>query len=389
MAGIGGIITTGANCVVHPGQCILHSAGSVAGDVASGAFGAVAHDFADFAGHAVTWFWTQVDTKATEVSFAGAQWDKTVAVTATIGLAVVVLMLLLQVVVCAVRQDFGGLGRGFRGVVVATFGMIVALSVTATLLSTVDGLSTGVMQQLVGTSDWSAFGSKVVDPKTLTGGLLGDAAMFLTALVLLASTLVVWVALMVRKLLLIITAVFAPIAFGGSPFDVTSSWVRRWIEFTAALVFSKLVLVLILAIGVQIAEGLGGSASTTAAEITQLMVGLLAMAVAGFAPWLALQFVHWAGGGLREVHQHAQSAHHGARSAIAAPQRLYAGTATGVGLASGGFGAVAAAAKKVRGSDDSDSGGGGEAPNAFGRPSSELATGWPKEREEESTREGD
>lgn len=362
------------HCVEHPLSCAAGGVGKAAGDVASSAFGAVAHDFADFAGNAVTWFWTQVDTKATQVSFAGTEWDKTVAVTATIGLAVVVLMLLLQVVVCAVRQDLGGLGRGFRGVIVATFGMVVALSVTAALLSAVDSLSTGVMTQLVGTGDWSAFGNRVVNPKTLTGGILGDAAMFLTALVLLASTLVVWVALMVRKLLLIITAVFAPIAFGGSPFDPTSRWVRRWIEFTAALVFSKLVLVLILAIGVQIAEGLGGSASTAAAQITQLMVGLLAMAVAGFAPWLALQFVHWAGDGLREVHQHAQTAHQGAQSAIAAPQRLYAGAATGVTKASGGADGMAAAIKKAR----SSRGGGGEAPESFGRPPGGFPSGPPE-----------
>ena len=38
-------------------------------------------------------------------------------------------------------QDVGGLGRGFRGVIVATFGMIVALSVTAALLSDASILS--------------------------------------------------------------------------------------------------------------------------------------------------------------------------------------------------------------------------------------------------------
>ena len=116
------------------------------------------------------------------------------------------------------------------------------------------------------------------------------------------------------------------------------------------------------------------------------------MAVAGFAPWLALQFVHWAGGGLREVHQHAQGAHQGARSAIAAPQRLYAGAATGVGLASGGVDAVGTAARKVRSGSDSDNGGGGggEAPEAFGRPAAEIgasALERPEENDDETKEE--
>jgi hypothetical protein len=144
-----------------------------------------------------------------------------------------------------------------------------------------------------------------------------------------------------------------------------------------------------LAIGVQISEGLGGSASTTASQITQLMTGLLAMAVAGFAPWLAFQFVHWAGGGMREVHQHAQSAHQGARSAIAAPQRLYAGAATGVGLATGGAQAFGTAAGKLRGSSNNDSSGseGSQAPAAFGRPPGEGGTGWPKGSEDNNDEE--
>jgi len=139
---------------------------------------------------------------------------------------------------------------------------------------------------------------------------------------------------------------------------------------------------------VQIAEGLGGSASTTAAQITQLMVGLLAMAAAGFAPWLALQFVHWAGGGLREVHQQALGAHQGARSAIAAPQRLYAGAAAGVGAASDGFGAISKASDKLRGSNGD--GPGRQAPSVFGRPPGDNGITRPEgpEDNDEKTEEG-
>jgi len=163
--------------------------------------------------------------------------------------------------------------------------------------------------------------------------------------------LVVWLALMVRKMLLIIGAVFAPIAFGGSPFDVTSSWVKRWIEFTAALVLSKLVLVILFGVGVQIELGLGKVGSATTQEITQMMTGLLVMAVAGFAPWLALQFVHWAGTSVQwELHQRAQAVQAGGQAAIAAPQRMYAGAQRGVG------GLAVAAGRLSNGSSGNGSG---------------------------------
>ena len=313
----------------------LHDAGCVAGKVtstvATSVFDSVAEDFAHFAAHATSWVWQQLDA-ATALKLSGGQWNGVLQVTVELGVLVCVTMLLLQVIVCALRQDFGGLGRGVRGVMIAMIGTFASFVITDSLLSAVDSMSTGAMQALAGTSAWSDLGNQVIHANTLTGGALGSAAMLLCALIMLVSSLVVWLALMVRKMLLIIGAVFAPIAFGGSPFDVTSSWVKRWIEFTAALVFSKLVLVILFGVGLQIELGLGKVGSATTQEITQMMTGLLVMAVAGFAPWLALQFVHWAGSSMQwELHQRAQAVHAGGQAALAAPQRMHAGAQRGFG----------------------------------------------------------
>jgi hypothetical protein len=333
----------------------LHDAGCVAGTVtstvATSVFDSVATDFAHFAEHATSWVWQQLDA-ATALKLSGGQWNGVLQVTVELGVLVCVTMLLLQVIVCALRHDFGGLGRGVRGVTIAMIGTFASFVITDSLLSAVDSMSTGAMQVLAGTQTWTDLGNQVIHANTLTGGALGSAAMLLCALIMLISSLVVWLALMVRKMLLIIGAAFAPIAFGGSPFDVTSSWVKRWIEFTVALVFSKLVLVILFGIGLQIELGLGKVGNATTQQITQMMTGLLVMAIAGFAPWLALQFMHWAGSSMQwELHQRAQAAQAGGQAAIAAPQRMYAG-------AQRGFGGLSVAAAKLSGGSSGNGSGG-------------------------------
>jgi len=327
----------------------------VVGGVATSVFDDVAQDFAHLAEHATAWVWSQLDT-ATAVRLSGASWDGVLQVTVELGVLVCVTMFLLQIIFSALRQEPGGMGRAVRGVMIAMIGMFAAFIITDSLLALVDSLSDGVMQALAGTTSWNALGSKVIHSNTLTSGAIGSAGMLVGALILLISSIVVWLALMVRKMLVIISAAFAPIAFGGAPFDVTSAWVRRWIEFTIAMVFSKLILVILFGIGLQIELGLGQVGTATTQEITQMATGLLVMSVAGFAPWLALQFVHWAGGSLQQAGQHARSAGAGAQQAIAVPQRMYAGgrvvgsaAAAGAGAAAAGAGGLAVAAGRLAG----------------------------------------
>lgn len=341
----------------------LHDAGcgvtAVAGGVATSVFDDVAQDFAHLAEHATAWVWDQLDT-ATAVRLSGASWDGVLQVTVELGVLVCVTMFLLQVIFSALRQEPGGMGRAVRGVMIAMIGMFACFIITNSLLALVDSLSDGVMQALAGTSSWNELGAKVIHANTLTSGAVGAAGMLVGALIMLVSSIVVWLALMVRKMLVIISVAFAPIAFGGAPFDVTSAWVRRWIEFTVAMVFSKLILVILFGIGLQVELGLGQVGTAATQQITQMATGLLVMSVAGFAPWLALQFVHWAGGSLQQAGQHARSAGAGAQQAIAVPQRMYAGGRVVGSAAASGAGSLAVTAGRLGGrSGGSHSNGGG------------------------------
>lgn len=355
----------------------IHDAGcgvqAVVGGVATSVFDDVAQDFAHLAEHATQWVWSQLDT-ATAVRLAGASWNGVLQVTVELGLLVCVTMFLLQIIFSALRQEPGGMGRAVRGVMIAMIGMFAAFIITDSLLALVDSLSDGVMQALAGTSSWNALGSKVVNANTLTSGAIGSAGMLVGALIMLISSIVVWLALMVRKMLVIISAAFAPIAFGGAPFDVTSAWVRRWIEFTVAMVFSKLILVILFGIGLQIELGLGQVGSATTQQITQMATGLLVMSVAGFAPWLALQFVHWAGGSLQQAGHHARSAGAGAQQAVAVPQRMYAGGRVLGTAAAAGAGGLAVAAGRLAGGGSHGNGNGRGSPSSGGSNGSNART---------------
>jgi hypothetical protein len=124
-----------------------------------------------------------------------------------------------------------------------------------------------------------------------------------------------------RQLLVIVAAVMTPIAFAGGAADITRSWVRRWIEFTGALIASKLLLVIILMIGMSVFEGAGMQTTpdgqTTSSQAgTQLAAGAVLLLLAGFAPWIAIKMFQFAGDSLHVVHSQAVAASSGTRSFV-------------------------------------------------------------------------
>ena len=132
----------------------------------------------------------------------------------------------------------------------------------------------------------------------------------------------VWAAMMIRKLLLIIAAVLAPLAFAGRDGRHHAAWVRRWIEFVAAMIVSKLLLVIILSIGLAVFEGAGQSGGGAGQTATQLAAGSLILMMGGFAPWMAIRMFHFAGDTFHAAHLTVGQASSGGRAVIAAPQKV-------------------------------------------------------------------
>ncbi len=315
--------------------CVADAVGGAAKAAAGDAFSEIANDFAHTAQHATTWLWGQLD-QATTLRIGGAGWGTYLGITVTLAVAIGAGLFLIQVIASALRRDMGGMGRALRGLLVAFVAGGAAVGVTEILLQAADAISNGIMQVGLGTSDWQSVGDKFA---TLSATQYGPATLLLAALFTCAATVLVWLALMVRKVLLILTAVFAPVAFAGSLSDITAGWVRKWIEYTVALIASKIVLVIVFVVGLGVLmNNLGSTGSSSTQQLTQLMAGLLILTVAGLAPWMAVKFVHFTGEAFHTIHSHSGAATGAAASAVAAPQKIRS-TANSFGIkGSGGQG---------------------------------------------------
>jgi hypothetical protein len=317
---------------INPLCRVSQAVGGVSKAVAGDVFGSIANYFAGLANAAVSWLWDQLDA-ATSVDVASAGIRRDLIATGSIAALITVTLFLVQVIASILRQRPGGLGRAVRGLGISFVGAAFAVATTQILLGAVDAVATGVVHYALGT-DVKGLGSKLIVASTMNA-ITNPAALLLMSLILIAAVIVIWVALMVRKMLIITSAVFAPIAFAGATSDISSSWVRRWIEFTVALVISKLILVMVFMIGLSVLEGggetPGGPTSHATQSITNLAVGALTLLLAGFAPWIAIKTVHFAGESFHAVHAQGAAAAAGAQIVIAAP-RKFSSAAGGVGL---------------------------------------------------------
>jgi len=226
----------------------------------------------------------------------------------------------VQVITSVLRREPAGLGRAAKGLVISLVASVFALSVTRILLGTVDSLSEGIVSYTMGTNI-AGLGAKLA-----IGGIDGianPAVALLFSMVILAAVVVVWAAMMIRKMMIIIAAVLTPLAFSGATADITRGWVRKWIEFMAAMIASKLLLVIILMIGVSVIDGAGISAQPgPGQQLTQLATGSLILLLGGFAPWAAIKMFHFTGDALHTAHTSVVAAPSGARTVLAAPQKL-------------------------------------------------------------------
>ena len=290
--------------ITSPWDCVTSITGQTASRIAKDAFASIARDFGHVAASAIDWLWSQIGA-ATSVQLGGAGFELDLGIVAAIAGVVAMGLFVVQVITGVLRRDHGALARAGRGLLVAFLGSAAAITATNLLLSAVDALSNGVVEVATGGSI-EQLGSHLLVASALAEAA-DPAGVLLLALVTLVAVVVVWFAMTVRKLLIIVTAVFAPVAFAGSLADISSSWVRRWVETTAALIVSKLVLVVIFIVGLGIlvdgagqapASGLGAVGQT----LTQAVAGLLVLCLAGFAPWLALRLVHFSGDHFAQLH---------------------------------------------------------------------------------------
>ena len=241
--------------------------------------------------------------------------------------------------------------RAVVGVGKATVGAAVAIAATKVALTATDGICAAIAQS-AGTSVTGA-ARRFLDLTWLAGPGTGPVLQMLLASAVMVGVVLLWGVLLFRKAAILLVAVFAPIAFAGSAWDQTRVWTRRWIEAVIALVFCKVVIVVVFVLGAA-AFGSTGSTGTGASQalgtqLSDVMVGLLLLGLAVFAPWMTFRFVHWSGmeAGTALHHQMVATPIPAAATGAARSGRFAAQSAATtmlVGAVTGGAGAPAAAA---------------------------------------------
>ena len=302
------------NPICQVGQAITGGAAAVA----DSAFSHIAGYFGAAALTTTTWLWDEIDS-ATSLDLGSPELAKELAATAAIAAVLCLGLFLIQVITATLRREPGGLGRAVRGLFISFLGSAFALASAKLLIAATDALSASVVSYTMGTNI-RGVGDKLAFAQLVS--VANPALALIFAIVILCASVTVWAAMMTRKMMILIAAVLAPLAFSGATADITRSWVRRWIEFVAAMIVSKLLLVIILSVGVSVLNGAGQAGSEPTQVFTQLSAGSLILLMGGLAPWVAFRMFHFAGDTLYAAHATDAQGTAGARSVVAAPHKV-------------------------------------------------------------------
>ncbi|MGK0741332.1 conjugal transfer protein TrbL [Leucobacter sp. Z1108] len=233
-----------------------------------------------------------------------------------IGVFIVLLFFCFQLVLGLIRREPAALSRAALGAAKAVLGSFVVITLTATALEIVDQLCIGVIQAAGETTE--TMGDKIA---LLTAGLttiniaapgVGAIVTIFLAGLMICAVAIVWFSLLIRKALLLVAIVLAPIAFAGAAWDVTRGWIGKWAAFVVALIISKLVLVVVFLIAItQISSPIEADLSA----VTEPISGIVLLFIAAFAPYMVYRFISFLGFDL----YHAMGSEQEAKSAVNRP----------------------------------------------------------------------
>lgn len=214
------------------------------------------------------------------------------------GIAVFVMLIFfcLQLTTGLIRRDPTALTRAALGLAKSVVGSFVVITLTALLLEVVDQLCIGIVQAAGETTE--SMGDKIA---FLAAGLVGIniaapgvgaiITIFMAGLAITAAA-IVWLSLLVRKALLLVAVVFAPLAFSGASWDASRGWIGKWAMFVVALICSKLVLVVMFLVAI---TQVSAPIDADLASVSDPIAGIVLMAMAAFAPYLTYKFIAFVG----------------------------------------------------------------------------------------------
>ncbi|MDI3418611.1 SCO6881 family protein [Streptomyces luteolus] len=268
-----------------------------------------------------------------------------------IGLVILVGTFCAQLIRAALKRDGQALTQAFTGTASGVIFAFAAIALTTVAIEVVDALSAGLFKA----SNLSIESAvrrivKVSQIPALAG--LGWLVAVFAGLGAAIGAFLYWCVMMVRKVGILVMVTLAVFAGAGGGWEAARRWRRGWIEATATLVVSKLLMTIIFVLGIaamgrtEAKDGLGA--------LADVMAGIVIMVLVLLCPYATFKFVHWAaegtdgesihragGAGTQLAKQHAEKATRKAAAAVATAGTgggaAGAGAAQGPEAAGGGF----------------------------------------------------
>ena len=259
--------------------------------------------------------WQVFDT-TTLVDVTSAEYVGVYNVLFGVAIFVMLVFFCLQLITGLIHRDPTALSRAALGLAKSVLGSFLVITLTALLLEVTDQLAVGIVQATGNTME--GMGTQI---GLLATGLAGIniaapgvgaiLTIFLAGLAISAAA-IVWFSLLIRKALLLVAIVFGPIALAGATWDATKGWFAKWAAFVIALIFSKLVLVVIFLVAI---GQVSAPIEADLASISDPIAGVVLMFIAAFAPYITYKFLSFVGFDM----YHAMSSEQEAKSALNRP----------------------------------------------------------------------
>ncbi|GAA2267373.1 ATP-binding protein [Kitasatospora cystarginea] len=314
--------------------------------------------------------------KTTNVDLNADWFRNNYALILPIALTMIVMTFILQLIRAAWRRDGQALGQAVTATVSSIFFALTAITFTGVALVVVDALSRGLFTVANASMDDAVRRIVKVSMISVTSPL-GWAIPALVALGCAVGAILYWGMMIFRKVSILVLVILAPFAAAGGPWEPTRDWRRRWIEATATVVFSKMVMTIIMLVGV---SAIGNSETKDGIQaLSDIIAGLVVMALVLLAPFMIYKFIHWAGDG--QSHDLHRSTAAGLQTASAAAKKggqmaMTAGSG-GAAAGAGAAGASPAGPSQVPGMQSVGTGQGGGGGGPEGPSTDTLAKATP------------
>jgi type IV secretion system protein TrbL len=250
-------------------------------------------------GQAASWIfqgvWALFDS-TTLVDVTGGGYISVYNVIFGIAVFLMLIFFCLQLITGLVRRDPGALSRAALGLAKSVLGSFLVITITATLLKVVDQLCIGIIQATGTTLE--EMGGKIgvlvagLTAINLTAPGAGAIITIFLAFLAICAAAIVWFSLLVRKALILVAVVMAPIALAGSSWDATKGWFGKWASFVLALIFSKLVIVIVFLVAI---NQVNAPIDLDLSSIADPIAGIVLMFIAAFAPYMVYKFISFVG----------------------------------------------------------------------------------------------